>query len=213
MVARGIRNNNPGNIEYNPGVPWQGLDNPPSDGRFCRFKTAPYGIRALCRVLITYQDKHDVRTVRKIINRWAPPNENNTDSYVNAVSGAVGVTPDHKLNVHDFDTLSKLVQAIIRHENGSQPYTEGQITKGLVLAGVEPIEKPLSQSRTVKGGKIAAVASGTIPLLDVVDAAHSATPLIELMGKYGPPVLAAIALVAVGYMLWARYDDRRKGLR
>ena len=49
---RGIRNNNPGNIEHN-GTNWQGMDNPPHDGRFIRFVTPQYGIRAMARVLTT----------------------------------------------------------------------------------------------------------------------------------------------------------------
>ena len=53
---RGIRNNNPGNIRRN-GDPWQGLAKEQNDREFFTFKSAVYGIRALARLLITYQDK------------------------------------------------------------------------------------------------------------------------------------------------------------
>jgi seryl-tRNA synthetase len=57
-TPRGIRNNNPGNIRRN-GDPWQGLAERQGDVEFFTFKTIPiYGIRALARTLIAYQDKH-----------------------------------------------------------------------------------------------------------------------------------------------------------
>jgi hypothetical protein len=74
MTARGIRNNNPGNIRYT-GTPWQGLDEPKSDGQFCRFANPCWGIRAIARTLITYQDKHGLNSVYQMIARWAPPVE------------------------------------------------------------------------------------------------------------------------------------------
>ena len=95
-TPRGIRNNNPGNIDYNPSVKWQGLADPPREpeGRFCRFAAPKWGIRAIARLLITYQDQHDLNTVRGIINRWAPPIENDSDAYVNAVASSLGVDAD-----------------------------------------------------------------------------------------------------------------------
>ena len=49
-TARGIRNNNPLNIEA--GENWQGLKG--TDGRFAIFETAEHGIRAAARILRTY---------------------------------------------------------------------------------------------------------------------------------------------------------------
>src|SRR5215217_183383 len=83
--ARGIRNNNPCNIEHNPANKWLGLANPPSDGRFCRFVSADYGVRAAAMLLMCYQDKYNANNVTQIISRWAPAQENNVSAYVAAV--------------------------------------------------------------------------------------------------------------------------------
>ena len=119
---------------------------------FLTFKSPVYGIRALARTLIAYQDKHDLRTIRQIISRWAPPKENNTNAYVRAVVADTGLDANQPLDMHRFEHLLPLTKAIIHHENGQQPYTDAQLTKALVLAGVEPEKGNLQASRTVKGG-------------------------------------------------------------
>lgn len=90
---RGIRNFNPGNIRHVKGTRWQGMSANQNDPAFVQFTGAQWGIRALARTLITYQDKHQLRTIRQIIGRWAPPNENNTESYIRQVATRVGVSP------------------------------------------------------------------------------------------------------------------------
>ncbi|EPU9415876.1 hypothetical protein ACV0UJ_005298, partial [Escherichia coli] len=115
-TPRGIRNNNPGNLDK--GSPWQGLVANPDEPRFCTFKDPVWGIRALAVTLITYHDKRrakdgtSIDTIREVIERWAPPNENNTDAYINEVSKAVGVTADMIIDLHDYDILRPLVEAI-----------------------------------------------------------------------------------------------------
>lgn len=133
--TRGERNNNPGNIERGT-IHWQGMSADQSgDKRFIVFNSPEDGIRALGKLLFNYQRIHGLNTVRQIINRWAPPVENDTGSYVNAVANEVGVSPDDKINLNDADTLAKLVTAIIRHENGRVIYAEsiiGGVTEALV---------------------------------------------------------------------------------
>lgn len=124
-APRGIRNNNPGNIDFNPLNKWKGL-NPKSkelDSRFCVFISPEYGIRALMILLRNYEKKHDLHTVCQIINRWAPSNENNTSAYVNHVAKEMCVNPKECLNLKDRETLISLAKAIIIHENGVQPYS------------------------------------------------------------------------------------------
>jgi len=130
---RGIRNNNAGNIEYT-GSPWQGLDNPPSDGRFMRFKTPEHGLRALGRLLLNYQIKYGLNTVQKLINRWAPTFENNTSAYANAVARHLGVGVSDVISVRE--NLKLLIEAIVQHENGKQPYTSAQINKSIQMIGI-----------------------------------------------------------------------------
>lgn len=143
-TPRGIRNFNPGNIRHVKGTRWQGMSANQNDTAFVQFTGAQWGVRAIARTLITYQDKHDLRTVRLIIGRWAPPNENNTESYIRQVATRVGVSPDGRIDVYDYRTMKALAEAIIRHENGAGPLSEGNwygealIKEGLHLAGVVP---------------------------------------------------------------------------
>ena len=149
---RGIRNNNPGNIEkrYKSDGSlvnkWQGRTDDPVNGqdavdsRFETFVSPKWGIRALAVLLINYYDKHGIDTIESIIHRWAPPNENNTDAYVNAVVTSVtnktGIPARESLDLHDYGTLKALIEAIVMHENGIQPYTDAQINAGMAAAGV-----------------------------------------------------------------------------
>lgn len=147
---RGIRNFNPGNIRHTKGVRWQGMAVAQSDSEFVQFTAPRWGIRAIARVLITYQDKRlaadgsRIDSVREIIQRWAPPSENNTNAYAISVARALGFHPDFEgIDVYDFECMRVLVPAIIRHENGSGPLPGGQwygdsiIADGLALAGIE----------------------------------------------------------------------------
>lgn len=129
---RGIRNNNPGNLEYSKTNPWVGQTG--DDGRFAKFETPEHGIRALGRNLMSYQ-RQGIDTVSEIINRWAPPTDkNDTMSYIKAVCEQLGVSADEPLDASNPDTLKALCAAIIHHENGSQPYSDQQLTAGVSAA-------------------------------------------------------------------------------
>ncbi|HAS0833545.1 TPA: hypothetical protein I3292_003532 [Enterobacter cloacae subsp. cloacae] len=142
--ARGIRNNNPGNLEYSKTNPWVGQTG--DDGRFAKFETPEHGIRALGRNLLSYQ-RQGIDTVSDIINRWAPPSDNNnTDAYIQAVSAQLGVTADQQLDASNPDTLKALCAAIIQHENGSQPYSDQQLATG-VSAAIGLSQLPTSTKR------------------------------------------------------------------
>lgn len=127
-ITRGLRNNNPGNIRRGNG--WQGLRPVQTDTAFDQFITAEWGIRALARVLKNYYAQ-GLTTVRAIINRYAPPSENITTAYVDAVAKSLGVGPDEKINLNTH--LFALIAAIIKHENGIQPYATMTISNGIAL--------------------------------------------------------------------------------
>ena len=91
-----------------------------------------WGIRAMARILQNYQDRHGLRTVREMINRWAPPSENDTDSYVRSVARRTGIDPDVPINVRT--EMFPLVSAIIVHENGQNPYDSQIIGEGIARA-------------------------------------------------------------------------------
>jgi hypothetical protein len=133
-VPRGIRNANPGNIRW--GSAWQGLKAPAerTDPSFCQFVDPVYGIRAIAKIMLTYADAYNLRTVQGVIGRWAPPNENNTASYVLSVARSMGVGPADQIDVHVQPVMCSLVKAIIQHENGQQPYPDQLIEQGVALA-------------------------------------------------------------------------------
>ena len=152
-TPRGLRNRNPGNIRYVYGITstYQGCTG--SDGAFCVFDTDHHGIRALCKLLLTYQDKHDLKTVRGCIDRWAPPSENDTGAYVDAVSHALNVAPDDEIDLHRDFVMVGMATAIIAHENGQQPYAPGEILsaaqEALGYAYTEPAPTQITEQDMV----------------------------------------------------------------
>lgn len=128
IVTRGIRNNNPANIEDN-GTPWRGRMG--NDGRFIIFDSPVNGIRALARILNTYKAKHNLNTIEGIINRFAPPVENDTNSYIAHAEKVVGVPRNMPLTP---DKYPSLIKVIIKHENGVQPYSDEVINAGIAAA-------------------------------------------------------------------------------
>lgn len=216
--TRGIRNNNPGNIRKSAD-PWQGLDAQQTDPAFFKFSSPLYGIRALARILINYQDKYNLNTITGIIGRWAPGTENDTAAYVADVCSRADLTADQELNMHDYNNLCPLVKAIIWHENGQQPYTDAQIDKALVLAGVEPPTKSMQQSRTVRGSQVAAGAGAAATIAGTIAQVQPAIPVLRFIHdnlntlSFGLILVGLAVLSGVAYVVYARLDDRRKGLR
>jgi hypothetical protein len=114
-IPRGIRNNNPGNIVKSPDK-WEGSIG--DDGRFLIFVSMEWGIRAMAKNIRTQQSKHKINTLRQLITRLSPPNENDTKKYIAVVHKWTGIDPDKPLNLSDPNTLSLIIDALIRYENG-----------------------------------------------------------------------------------------------
>ena len=117
--VRGLRNNNPGNIRISTQI-YTGEKTPSTDTAFKQFQSMAYGYRAMFVVLTTYFKKYGLNTISKIINRWAPPNENNTANYIAKVSEWSGIPKDEVLSLTDGDKWIKIVAAMSRMENGVQ---------------------------------------------------------------------------------------------
>ena len=221
MLPRGIRNHNPGNLRRSADK-WQGLAPVQSDPEFFVFRDAVYGIRALARTLITYQDRYGLRTIEKIIARWAPPAENDTLSYIASVVKQTRIGARTALDLHSYADLRPLVEAIIRHENGMQPYTAAQIDKGLALAGVEKPHRSLGRSRTVAAGTVATASTGGAGAIEILQTAvtfgfgtavQTATDALSPLADYleiAKWALFALTLIGVGVMVYARWDDFRR---
>lgn len=119
-LPRGLRNNNPGNIRRNSDV-FQGEVNPSRDKDFKQFKSMAYGYRAMFKILSNYYRKYSLTTIRKMIGRWAPENENNTSAYVSLVSSYAGIGPDDPINVNDQEQMIRIVAGMSKVENGREP--------------------------------------------------------------------------------------------
>ena len=115
-LPRGLRNNNPGNIRRNSDV-FQGEINPSRDKEFKQFKNMAYGYREMYKILSNYYNKYQLNTIRKMISRWAPENENNTAAYVSLVSSYSGVGPDDLISF-DREQMIRIVAGMSRVENG-----------------------------------------------------------------------------------------------
>lgn len=133
MESRGYRNCNPGNIRR--GEKWQGMAAVQNDPAFVVFRSMEYGYRAMCKVLRNYYTRYQLHTVRGIISRWAPANENHTESYIRTVSTRMGVAPDAVIDLNRGKTLVDLMSAISFVENGREPVRE-QIVNGIILANL-----------------------------------------------------------------------------
>ena len=118
-MSRGLRNNNPGNIRKSATV-WQGEMIPSIDAAFKQFESMPYGYRAMIKLLQNYSKVNKCRTIRTMVTRWAPPSENDTQSYIATVRTLTGMDVDRTVNVDDKATMCSLAAAMSQVENGKR---------------------------------------------------------------------------------------------
>lgn len=130
---RGWRNNNPLNIRRSKSK-WLGevdcltryvtdkagetCPTKEYDRTFCQFKEMKYGWRAVFKILTKYVRDYKLNTIRKIIGRWAPPNENHTDNYVAIVERYAGFSADTTVDIYDKDAMVDIVRGMCIVENG-----------------------------------------------------------------------------------------------
>ncbi|HBA7530126.1 TPA: lytic transglycosylase domain-containing protein [Escherichia coli] len=116
-LSRGIRNNNPGNLNF-AGQKGATLESGPN-ARFASFPTMLEGIAALDRQVMLYL-KRGKNTIDQIIDIYAPSSDgNNTSSYKSYLSQYTGLGVKEKIDGSNFEVMKKLIQGIINHENGA----------------------------------------------------------------------------------------------
>ena len=71
------------------------------------------------KILRNYINNYKLDTIRKIIGRWAPKNENNTLAYVKAVSDYAGISPDDPINAYNREIMIRIVAGMSQVENGT----------------------------------------------------------------------------------------------
>lgn len=119
--VRGVRNCNPLNIER--GTKWKGLREVQGDTRFCQFISMQYGWRAALVIIRNYIKGRSgagrpLDTIEKIINRWAPPKENQTSSYVKTVCEETGIDMRTRVRWEDRAVICAIVKAMAKVECG-----------------------------------------------------------------------------------------------
>ena len=223
----GVRLNNPGNLEW--GSPWEGLvpreqsryykvGTGPQQ-RFCEFKDAASGIRAIARTLITYFDKRKandgsrIDTVTEVVDRWAPSFENNTSAYANHVAKLMSVDPDQILDIKSYEVMRGLVVGIIAHENAGYAYPAEVVEEGLRRAGVvkkvtQKNNVPLTKETVAAGVAGVGSAAGIIAPL-VPDIAQAVTDHKADLAS-GDWKLMVIGLVGVGLAVWVAYAQYKR---
>ncbi|MGP1182107.1 lytic transglycosylase [Serratia sp. CY47280] len=131
---RGIRNNNPGNLNYvgQNGATLEDHATP----RFARFNSAFEGFAALGKQIKAYYNGtskaagyQKLQSVEDIISRFAPASENNTQAYINKLSKMLGVGRGDSLNIQDPQVLATLMNGITQIENGKNPYAPDMVLK------------------------------------------------------------------------------------
>lgn len=232
--TRGVRNNNPGNIRHAAGTRWQGSSPSQPDREFVSFISPEMGVRALVRVLLTYEKRHGLRTVRGIIRRWAPPvgdrngsapggqYRQNTASYVDAVCRAMTralgrtVSADEVLDMDSVEVMRPLVVAIIAHENAGYRYPDRVIDEGLRLAGIANARpRPAAASGEVGGALIAAGATGGGAAMELMGTFEQVRYQLEPLAYFSTWIsvlLILITLAGVGLTIWSHVQRKKKGL-
>ncbi|RPH27062.1 Uncharacterised protein [Citrobacter youngae] len=124
--AIGFRNNNPGNLRAAANATGK-------NGGFSTFANDADGRAAMARQLMLYGDRGN-NTLDGIIHTYAPQSENKTRAYIDSVSKATGYGAKEQVNLHDPETLKTIMAAMIKHENGAQPYTEEQLLNAIQTA-------------------------------------------------------------------------------
>ncbi|AXG72939.1 structural protein [Flavobacterium arcticum] len=140
-LARGLRNNNPGNL-IRTSIAWEGKipHSNSADAKFEQFYELRYGIRAMMRNLITHINK-GTNTIEKLISKYAPSFENNTTAYINSVVSALGIPKTATLDLSE-ETIIALCKIIAMIENGNDSYaiTNQDYKDAIAILGI-PLKK------------------------------------------------------------------------
>lgn len=159
-LSRGIRNNNPGNLRITADK-WQGMIplDQNTDKAFQQFTEMKFGVRAMLRDVVNDILKGK-NTLRKLITEYAPPSENDTNSYINSVAKSLGIDPDKKIVLIDAKFLKAIAKAIIAKEVKSSEkhlVKDSDITKAIAILGTFKAPKDLKIDTSVLSPLIAVI--------------------------------------------------------
>lgn len=113
--------NNPGNLRL-----------PGSNFGFQQFASPDAGVRKMAWQLRTFQERDKLDTLSSIISRYAPKSENDTAAYIKDVAQKTGFGATQHLDLRDSDTMSKVIAAMISHEQSRGSYDKYKDQKVVV---------------------------------------------------------------------------------
>lgn len=209
-MTRGEKLNNPFDIEKSA-IKWQGKIEPSSDATFEQFQTRVLGLRAGFLDLKN-QPKEGLDTIRKIITKFAPPSENNTEGYIKSICDKLQINPDDIVDLDDYTTLKALGLAVLMNEDGEVIYSDAEINQALSLAGVPNVPKPgiMQQPEAHVMGGVGALTTVAY-VSNAVQSATPAIPLVQQILTYAPWVASVIVLGIIGYLIYLLYKKYKNG--
>ena len=103
------------NIRYNKANKWQGQTG--SYKGFAQFENTDYSIRAGVKILRSYRMRN-IKTIRQIIETFAPATENDTERYITSVCKWTGYSASQEVSSPVI--ASMVLASMIRMETGLQ---------------------------------------------------------------------------------------------
>ena len=137
----GQRINNPFNIRQ---ANQDFLGETGEESGFVSFESSPFGVRAADKVLTTYGRDYGINTIRGLINRFAPPSENDTRGYVNYISSQLGMDPDAEIDLSDPDLRARILSPMAMLESRTE-LTPDQIQQQIAEANQRQVTPPVAQ--------------------------------------------------------------------
>ena len=128
---RGELCSNPFNIDESKNK-WLGKSAIEKDKRLEEFDEPLYGIRAGIVLLKNYYYRYGLKTVSAIYDRYAPPNENDTEAYKSFMAKRLGVGIDEEFDFEE--KVFDLAKATIHMEQGRVIYPDEMIQKAIDMA-------------------------------------------------------------------------------
>ena len=89
---------------------------------FIEFESKKMAMRAWLKLMRTYRWKYGCKTIRQIVTRYAPSNENDTEGYIDYCSRQLDIKPDDVL-VFDSEYI-QLAASMARMETGEELNTQ-----------------------------------------------------------------------------------------
>ncbi|MCT8344331.1 hypothetical protein LG003_16155 [Photorhabdus kleinii] len=142
--SRGVRNNNPLNMNFVHQTGAVPEDNPKP--RFAKYPDAFSGLRATAHQLSRYfhgkTTGTKLQTIASIVPVWAPKKDHNkTKQYIANVSKMMGVSKDTVLDLTDPDVMQRLIDSMMIVESGGNPYSP-EFIRSAIMAELQPANKP-----------------------------------------------------------------------